>query len=65
MQIYVWNDFCCDYSAGLAVVIADSPEAAIKILEIALDGEYFFEDWGNYQVEEIAEGFCQYVTGGA
>jgi hypothetical protein len=32
LKLYVWEDVLCDYSCGMACVLAESEEAALKLL---------------------------------
>lgn len=52
MKIYVWDDFGCDYTCGIAVCIASSLEEAFEIIEKKLE-----EDGNSFMMSGSADYF--------
>ncbi len=63
LQLYVWTDFCPDYTRGLAFAIASSEEEARKL--IFAKGEREPYDWGCVEVRPLDQPTCEYVYGGS
>jgi hypothetical protein len=62
LKLYVWTDFCPDYSGGLAFAIAsDELEAKRLIVE-----KFGYEpwSWGELSVRSLTKKTAQYVSGG-
>ena len=63
MRLFIWTDFCPDYTSGLALAIAktetDAKELVIK--------EYGCEphQWGNLEIRRTDRRVARYVTGGS
>jgi hypothetical protein len=51
MKIYVWDDFGCDYTCGIAVCIASSLEEAFEIIEKQLE-----EDENSFMLSSVYFG---------
>lgn len=62
LKLYVWEEFCPDYSDGLAVAIASTMEEAQEEVQKILGFTAY--EWGPVQVFPIGKkAFC--VTGGS
>jgi hypothetical protein len=63
LKLFVWRDFCPDWSGGLAVALArDETEARKMIIK-----QYGFEpgNWGKLEVRRLDHRFAAYVSGGS
>lgn len=71
MNIYVWDDFCPNWSSGLAVVIAKTKKHAREILwkrccDDGLDYKYIKEEIYNKDPLEMSmQEIAFYVQGGS
>jgi len=61
--LFVWTEFCPDYSDGLAFAIAETVEQAQKLIEQKRG--YQGNDWGPVQQFPATEPIAFYVNGGA
>jgi len=61
--LFVWDQFCTDYTDGLAVAIAETVEQAQKLIEQKRGYPPF--DWGPVQQFPASEPIAFCVTGGA
>lgn len=62
LKLFVWTDFCPDYSGGLAVAIAAS-EAEARELIVAERG-FSVTDWGTLEVRRLDQRVARCVAGG-
>ena len=62
MKLYVWTEFCPDYTDGLAVAVAESIEQAQQLVTAAKGYEPF--EWVLLLVFDLTEprAFC--ISGG-
>ena len=62
MKLYVWTDFCKDWTSGLAFAIAKDEKDARK----QIVAQYGCEpsDWGNLNVYRTDRRIASYVCGG-
>ena len=63
MRLFVWTEFCPDYTDGLAFAIAENIEEA-QTLVIKLKG-YEPSDWGTVQELPVTEPRAYCVSGGS
>lgn len=63
MKLFVYTDFCPDYSSGLAVALAHTEDEARKQIE-AYRG-YKVYDWGTLAVFPVSRKMAQCVSGGS
>lgn len=61
LKIYVWKEFCTDYTPGLAVAIAETVQDAQKMIAKELSFEP--HEWGPCE-EHPVQPFAACVTGG-
>lgn len=67
LRVFVWNNFCKDWTSGLAVAIAHSEAEAKELVRkeywVGLTDE---ESWGGAaQVYELDQPMCFWCPGGA
>ncbi len=62
MKIFIWEDFCPDYTGGLAFAIAKNEAEARKLIV----AEYGMEphSWGDLTVRRTDRRVARYVSGG-
>lgn len=71
MYIYEWNDFCPDWSPGLAIVIAEKLSHARDILwkkccDDGLDYDYIYKEiYDKDPIQYNLQEKAFYVTGGS
>ncbi len=63
LKLYVWKDFCPDYTRGLAFAIAESEDDAMR--QISEKAGRWPYDWGAVEVFPINKPACAYVYGGS
>ena len=62
LKLYVWTDFCQDYSPGLAFAIAANETEAREMIEA--DKGYSIYDWGHLTIHPVTRRFAKSVPGG-
>lgn len=62
MNLYVWTDFCPDYTGGLAFAIADGIEEAQKL--VTEDYGMNVYEWGELHVFPLTHPIAFAVPGG-
>lgn len=62
LSLYVWTDFSCDYTSGLAFAIAHDETEARNLIES--DRGYSVYDWGKLQVYPLTTPIAKSVCGG-
>ena len=62
LSLFVWTEFCPDYSNGLAFAIAETVEQAQKLIEHKRG--YRPSDWGPVQVFPATGPIAFCVSGG-
>lgn len=63
MRLFVWTEFCPDYTDGLAFAIAENIEQAQKMVTEAKGYAPF--DWGTVQEFPVTEARSFCVSGGS
>lgn len=62
LKLFVWEDFCPDYTSGLAFAIAHTEKEAMdKIIE---SREIPVYEWGTLSIHPVNEIFAKCVSGG-
>ena len=63
LKLFVWTDFCPDYTSGLAVAIAYTEEEA----RVLVEKEYGIHpsDWGTLTIHPLNKTFAACVSGGS
>lgn len=66
LRLYVWEEFRCDYTCGLAFAIASSEEEAQKLVEDCYGFEFYKDFWVNNpaKIHELNEKVGYGVSGG-
>lgn len=64
-ELYIWDDFCCDYTCGLAVAVASSLEEAKDIVAKECGDCVSQIDWGSYYKMPLNAPFAISITGGS
>jgi hypothetical protein len=62
LKLYIWTDFCRDWSGGLAFAIAKDETEARKLVE--KNRGYTVYDWGNLEVKRLDQRIARSVSGG-
>ncbi len=63
MRLFIWTNFCPDYSGGLAFAIAKDEADARKQIE-KMRG-YPVYDWGDLEVKRLDRRVARCVSGGS
>jgi len=63
LNLYVWNNFCPDYSDGLAFAIADTLTEAKKMIEAKVGRK--ITGWGDVTICNLKDKTAEYVFGGS
>ena len=62
MRLFVWEEFCPDYTDGLAFAIAETVDQAQKLITQSRGYEPF--DWGRLKEFDLSEPVAFAVSGG-
>lgn len=62
LRLFVWTDFCPDYTSGLAFAIAEDETEARKLVVERYGGEPY--TWGDLTIHPLTRKSAYYVTGG-
>ncbi len=62
LRLFVWNDYCTDYSSGLAFAIARDEKEARKLIEKERGMPVYL--WGDLSVYPLTERHAEEVSGG-
>jgi hypothetical protein len=62
LKLFVWTDFCPDYTGGLAVAIAKDIEEAQQLIVKHRGFEVY--SWGNLHVYPLTKKMAECVSGG-
>lgn len=62
LKLYVWTEFCPDYTNGLAFAIASSQKEAMDKIK---DNHSYIHRWGNLTIHELNEEISYSVMGGS
>ena len=62
LKLYVWTDFCPDYTSGLAFAIAKDETDARKQIQDMRGYEVY--QWGDLTIHPLTRRFAQCVDGG-
>jgi len=64
LKLYIYNDFCCDCTPGLAFAIASNETEARKMIDEKRGGPGLVWDWGHLEVRRIDHRVARCVSGG-
>lgn len=64
LYLFVWENFCRDYTPGLAFAIAHDEAEARKLVEEKVGSKVYVWDWGQLTVRRLDWKYANYVTGG-
>jgi hypothetical protein len=62
LRLFVWTDFCPDYTGGLAFAIAKDETDARK--QIEKDRVYSIYEWGTLRIYPLTKRIARSVSGG-
>jgi len=62
LKLYIWKDFCPDYTSGLAFAIAKDETETRKLVEKQTG--LWIHDWGELEVRPLSRRIARAVTGG-
>ena len=62
LKLFIWTDFCPDWTSGLAFAIAADEEEARGLISQECGGAPVA--WGNLEVRELDYRVARYVRGG-
>ncbi len=62
LKLFIWTDFCSDYTRGLAFAIAKDETEARKLIEKARGFEVY--DWGELEIRRLDRRAARCVSGG-
>jgi len=62
LKLFVWTDFCPDYTGGLAFAIAEDETEAKKL--VIKNISYDPYEWGNLNIYPINKKIARSVSGG-
>jgi hypothetical protein len=68
MKLFIWTDFCPDYSGGLAFAVAKDELEARKMIENKYREEnncFEIKQWGDLQIKPLNRKIALFVSGGA
>lgn len=63
LKLFVWTDFCPDYTGGLAVAIAEDETDARKLIK--KDRGYEVYQWGDLKIYPLTKRMTESVSGGS
>ena len=63
LKLFIWTDFCPDYSSWLAFAIAENETEARKLI-IEQSGYEPFGGWGNLEIKRLDQRVARSVSGG-
>ena len=63
LRLFVWNDFCPDYTSGLAFAIARDEKDARKLIE--REQGFTISEWGDLRVYPLTKRHAECVSGGS
>ena len=62
LKLFIWTDFCPDWTSGLAFAIARDETDARKLIE--KDRGYDVYNWGNLEIKPLSRRIARCVSGG-
>lgn len=62
-KLFIWTDFCPDWSSGLAFAIARDEAQAKKLIEEARGFEVY--NWGELEIRDVNVKVARCVSGGS
>jgi hypothetical protein len=62
LVLFVWTDFCPDYSGGMAFAIAKDETEAKKLIQ--KDHNFIITSWGDLKIYPLTKRIAQSVVGG-
>ena len=63
LKLFIWTDFCHDWSGGLAFAIAETESEARKLIEKERGYEVY--GWGDLEVRPLTHRVGRAVSGGS
>jgi len=65
MKLFIWTNFCSDYTEGLAFAIAETEEQARRLVALEVYGETGGEpySWGDLEVRDLNTPIAKQVMG--
>jgi len=66
VNLYIWDNFCSDFSSGLAMAVAHNKTEAIKLVnELPTCLLYPADDWGDCDIYPLGDPIAFATRGGA
>ena len=62
LKLFIWTDFCPDYTGGLAIAIAKDETEARKL--IIREKVYELSTWGDLEIRPLTYRVARCVSGG-
>lgn len=62
LKLFIWTDFCPDYTSGLAFAIAKSETEARRM--ITKEKGYDIYQWGDLEIRRLTWKVARAVSGG-
>jgi len=62
LKLFIWTEFCPDYTDGLAFAIAKDETDARKLIK--KEREYEVYEWGNLEIKPLSRRIARSVNGG-
>ena len=62
LKLFIWTEFCPDYTDGLAFAIAENETEAKKLIEKELNCDVY--TWGNLEIRRLDHRVARAVYGG-
>lgn len=63
LKLFIWTDFCSDYTQGLAFAIAEDEADARKQIEEEGGREVY--SWGDLEIKPLTRRMAKCVEGGS
>jgi len=63
LKLFIWTDFCPDYTGGLAFAIAKDEADARTLIEKTRG--YAVHDWGTLEIKPLSRRIARSVNGGS
>ncbi len=61
-KLFIWTDFCSDYTSGLAFAIAKDETQARKLIE--KERGFYIHTWGELEIRDVNTAVARSVSGG-
>ncbi|GAG27365.1 unnamed protein product [marine sediment metagenome] len=62
LKLFIWTEFCPDYTSGLAFAIAKDETDARKLIEEERGFNVY--EWGNLEIKPLSRRIARSVSGG-